>query len=186
VSGAGRGIGRAVAHELALKGASVVITARGREALESTAKEIAGVTGATVIPLTVDTNDNESVRSTFARSGLGARQTGSIVRSIRNVSVAALTKNLADELGEHGINVTVVHPGLTLTESIETRFVRQADDQGLEVAELGQRGANNAVGRPLTAQKVAWVVTFLPWRRSVAVTGDAIAAGGGAKDAIYY
>src|SRR5580658_1923655 len=48
-------------------------------------------------------------------SGLAARQTGSIIGSIRNVAVAALTKNLADELGGHGINVTVVHPGLTRT-----------------------------------------------------------------------
>ena len=49
-------------------------------------------------------------------SGLAARQTGSIVGSIRNVSVAALTKNLADELGPHGISVTCVHPGFTRTE----------------------------------------------------------------------
>jgi NAD(P)-dependent dehydrogenase (short-subunit alcohol dehydrogenase family) len=48
-------------------------------------------------------------------SGLAARQTGSIVGSIRNVSVAALTKYLADELGPHGVNVTCVHPGVTLS-----------------------------------------------------------------------
>ena len=49
-------------------------------------------------------------------SGLAARQSGNTVGSMRNVSVAALTKNLADELGPSGINVTVVHPGLTRTE----------------------------------------------------------------------
>ena len=49
-------------------------------------------------------------------SGLAARQTGSVVGSVRNVAVAAMTKNLADELGPSGINVTVVHPGLTITE----------------------------------------------------------------------
>ena len=27
-----------------------------------------------------------------------------------------MSKNLGDELGPHGINVTVVHPGLTRTE----------------------------------------------------------------------
>ena len=32
-------------------------------------------------------------------SGLAARQTGSVVGSVRNVAVSALTKNLADELG---------------------------------------------------------------------------------------
>ena len=49
-------------------------------------------------------------------SGLAARQSGSILGSIRNVAVAAMTKNLADELGPHGINCTVVHPGATRTE----------------------------------------------------------------------
>ena len=62
-------------------------------------------------------------------SGLAARQTGSAVGSIRNVAVAALTKNMADELGPHGINVTVVHPGLTRTERtaplVEARAIAQ-------------------------------------------------------------
>jgi NAD(P)-dependent dehydrogenase (short-subunit alcohol dehydrogenase family) len=49
-------------------------------------------------------------------SGLAARQTGSVVGSVRNVAVAAMTKNLADEYGAAGINVTVVHPGTTVTE----------------------------------------------------------------------
>jgi NAD(P)-dependent dehydrogenase (short-subunit alcohol dehydrogenase family) len=50
-------------------------------------------------------------------SGLAARQTGSTIGSMRNVAVAALTKNLADELGPLGINVTCVHPGVTRTEN---------------------------------------------------------------------
>ena len=49
-------------------------------------------------------------------SGLAARQTGSVVGSVRNVAVAAMTKNLADELGPSGVNVTVVHPGPTVTD----------------------------------------------------------------------
>ena len=32
-------------------------------------------------------------------SGLGARSTGAVIGSMRNVAVAAMTKNLADELG---------------------------------------------------------------------------------------
>ena len=39
-------------------------------------------------------------------SGLGARQTGVTIGSIRNVGVVALTKNLADELGPSGISVS--------------------------------------------------------------------------------
>ena len=76
-------------------------------------------------------------------SGVAARSTGSVVGSVRNVAVAAMTKNLADEYGADGVNVTVVHPGMTVTEK-------------------------------------------LPSPRSVAITGDAIAAGGGPRGSIHY
>ena len=59
-------------------------------------------------------------------SGLAARQTGSTIGTIRNVAVAALTKNLADELGPVGINVTCIHPGLTRTEKTPGVIRRQA------------------------------------------------------------
>ena len=64
-------------------------------------------------------------------SGLAARQTGAIVGSIRNVAVAALTKNLADELGGYGINVTVVHPGLTRTEKTAAVVAARAEARGI-------------------------------------------------------
>ena len=105
-------------------------------------------------------------------SGLAARQSGSILGSIRNVSVAAMTKNLADELGAHGINVTVVHPGATRTE--------RTTDAALAYA------AGNAIGRIVDADEVADVVAFLASPKSVAITGDAIACGGGTRGAIHY
>jgi short-subunit dehydrogenase len=48
VTGGSRGIGKAVARELALEGVKVAIAARGIEALEATAKEIEGETGGVV------------------------------------------------------------------------------------------------------------------------------------------
>jgi NAD(P)-dependent dehydrogenase (short-subunit alcohol dehydrogenase family) len=102
-------------------------------------------------------------------SGLAARQTGSVVGSVRNVAVAAITKNLADELGPSGINVTVVHPGPTVTERVPPA------------------GAENvSIGRLVTAAEVADVIAFLCSPRSVAINGDAIAVGGGARGAIHY
>jgi enoyl-[acyl-carrier-protein] reductase (NADH) len=38
----------------------------------------------------------------------------------------------------------------------------------------------------ITAEEVAYVVAFLASPKSVAVNGDAIAAGGGVPDEIYY
>ncbi|MYI81976.1 MAG: SDR family oxidoreductase, partial [Chloroflexi bacterium] len=63
VTGASRGIGKAVARELALEGADVAAVARGREALEATAAEIAGESGRRVLALTADTSDDASVQA---------------------------------------------------------------------------------------------------------------------------
>jgi NAD(P)-dependent dehydrogenase (short-subunit alcohol dehydrogenase family) len=120
-------------------------------------------------------------------SGLGARQTGSIVGSMRNVAVAALTKNLADELGPKGINVTVVHPGLTRTEATSEVTRRLAAGAGSTPSEVEARwGANVSIGRIVDAEEVADVVTFLASPRSVAINGDAIACGGGSRGSIHY
>src|SRR5918992_3561655 len=107
-------------------------------------------------------------------SGLAARQTGTVVGSVRNVAVAAMTKNLADELGPQGVNVTVVHPSLTQTE--------RAIDPELERA----AAAGVSIGRIVTAEEVADVVAFLASPRSVALNGDPVIASGGARGPIYY
>ncbi|MQY27487.1 SDR family NAD(P)-dependent oxidoreductase [Nocardia aurantia] len=119
-------------------------------------------------------------------SGLGARQANSIAQTIRNVSVSALTKNLADELGPHGVNVTVVHPGLTRTERLAERLAAQSARSGKSVSELETEAARNSLRRVIDAEDVANVVTFLASPRSVAITGDAIAAGGGVPGPVYY
>ena len=62
VTGAGKGIGRAVAQSLAAEGCDVVITARTADALERTAKEIADASGRTVLPLAGDMSVTEDVR----------------------------------------------------------------------------------------------------------------------------
>ena len=120
-------------------------------------------------------------------SGLAARQTGSIFGSIRNVAVAAMTKNLADELGPSGINVTVVHPALTVTERTFGLLRAVAQSEGIGVDQAAERfAAQVSIGRLVTAAEVADVVAFLASPRSVAINGDAIAVGGGAVGSIHY
>ena len=120
-------------------------------------------------------------------SGLAARSSGAITGSVRNVAVAALTKNLADELGRDGINVTVVHPGFTLTEKTAETLARRAARAGQSVAEVErQLTASVSIGRIVTADEVAAVVAFLASPRSVAINGDAISVGGGAVGPIHY
>jgi NAD(P)-dependent dehydrogenase (short-subunit alcohol dehydrogenase family) len=120
-------------------------------------------------------------------SGLAARQSGNTVGSIRNVAVAALTKNMADELGPAGINVTVVHPGTTRTERTAPLVAARAAARGVapQVIE-DEMAASNSIRHLVDASEVADVVAFLCSPRSRAINGDAIAVGGGAPRSIHY
>ncbi len=120
-------------------------------------------------------------------SGLAARQTGSITGSIRNVAVAAMTKNLAEELGPRGINVTVVHPGMTITETSPERFRAMAQASGRDAGAIeSELGSRVSIGRMVHADEVADVIAFLASPRSIALNGDAIVAGGGTRGTIHY
>jgi NAD(P)-dependent dehydrogenase (short-subunit alcohol dehydrogenase family) len=240
VTGGSRGIGKAIARELAREGADIAIAARDQARIDATVAELAGESGRRVFGVSADTRDGESVAamvqacagalggidilvnaaaqpggqqpaprwdgvtgealfeeirvkvlgylrvaqaaapymiaSGWGRiinvSGLAARQSGSVIGSVRNVAVSAMSKNLADELAPHGINVVTVHPGTTRTEATS--------------AEAARRPARNLVGRMIDAREVAYVVTFLASPKSVAIDGDTIAAGGGVPGVIYY
>jgi len=255
VTGGSRGIGKAIALELAQEGANVAITARDEMALIEAAAELSARSGRQVISVAADTGDDAAVKAMVAKvlgafgridilvncaaqpagqakppaladvttealwadvnvkvmgyirtarevaptmiaqgngriiniSGLAARTTGSIIGSIRNISVAALTKNLADELGQHGITSVCVHPGLTRTEKTAGVVERRAAAQGLDQATVeAQMAATNLINKLITSEEVAHVVAFLASPKSIAINGDTIAAGGGTRGVIYY
>ena len=86
-----------------------------------------------------------------------------------------------------GINVTCVHPGLTRTEKTAAVIRRQAGALGITPEDVEKRWSGiDLIGRIVTAEEIADVVAFLASPRSVAINGDAIAAGGGAPGSIYY
>lgn len=255
VTGGSKGIGRAIARQLAAEGVDLVVAARTAGAVAATAAELASESGRRIVGLTVDTRDEASVKALVAGtvaalggvdilvnaaaqpasrakppklseitdalfyddvdvkvmgylrmarevaplmaaqgwgrivniSGLNARMAGSTIGSIRNVAVAAMTRNLADELGPSGINVTVVHPGITRTERTPELLARRAEATGVAPAEIERRmGEGISIGRLVDAAEVADVVAFLASPRSVAISGDAIACGGGTRGVIHY
>ena len=118
---------------------------------------------------------------------MAARQSGYAVGSMRNVSVSALSKNLADELGPQGINVTTVHPGMTYTERIPAILEERAKAQGISLDEAEKQMAQgNSIKHIVDAKEVAYVISFLASPKSISINGDAIAAGGGIPRAIHY
>src|SRR5262245_48552821 len=231
VTGASRGIGKAIAGELAREGADVVVCGRHRETLDEAAQALAKDTGRRIVPIAADTTRWESVTALVASTlaqlgridvlvnnaatpggivsgpladadeaalledintkvlgylrcakavaphmqrrgwgrivnigGLSGRRSGNI-SGLRNAAIVHMTKTLADQLGQHGITVNLVHPGTTRTERT---------DQATE-----KRASTNAIRRIVDAQEIAQVVTFLASTKAANVTGIAIDASGG-------
>ena len=120
--------------------------------------------------------------------GLSARRAeGNLSAGVRNSGLSNLTKYLAEELGGHGVCVNLVHPGTTRTERSGPMYAEQAAREGVTVAEIERRAAaGNSTRRIVDAEELAWVVAFLASPRSIAISGETIAAGGGAGANVYH
>ncbi|MEZ5553047.1 MAG: SDR family oxidoreductase [Pseudomonadales bacterium] len=68
VAGGSRGIGRAIALELAREGADVAILSRSQADLEATALEISAETGRRIVPIACDVTDRKMVDSAIERA----------------------------------------------------------------------------------------------------------------------
>jgi NAD(P)-dependent dehydrogenase (short-subunit alcohol dehydrogenase family) len=90
-------------------------------------------------------------------------------------------------LGRFGITVNCIHPGITRTERTAGLLEARARAQGTTVEAVERSLASgNSIRRLVDAADVANVVAFLASPRSIAINGDAIAAGGGAPRSIHY
>ena len=120
--------------------------------------------------------------------GLSARRAaGNLSAGVRNSGLSNLTKYLAEELGDAGVCVNLVHPGTTRTERSAPMYAAQAEQEGITVAEVERRAAaRNSTRRIVDAAELAWVVAFLASPRSIAISGETIAAGGGAGTNVYH
>jgi NAD(P)-dependent dehydrogenase (short-subunit alcohol dehydrogenase family) len=83
VTGGSRGIGKAIARQLAEEGVDVVIAARGRDRLEAAAAEIAKATGRRILPIVADMGDDASVEALVA---MAAGQLGGIDILVNNAA----------------------------------------------------------------------------------------------------
>lgn len=102
VTGASRGIGRAIAEGLAAEGARLVVAARGVEALDE-ARRALEATGAEVLAVPTDVGDDASVKALVAAA---CERFGTIDILISNASALAVTGDRAS--WDASLNVDVL------------------------------------------------------------------------------
>jgi len=125
-------------------------------------------------------------------SGTNARNAGNLSGGARNTSLVHFTKTLAVQLGRFGITVNCIHPGTTRTERTPRLLAARAAELGISPEEAEQRAyapdspRGNAIGRMVNAAEVAYVAAFLASDKAWAVSGELIAATGGAGQSVYY
>jgi NAD(P)-dependent dehydrogenase (short-subunit alcohol dehydrogenase family) len=98
VTGGSRGIGKAIARQLAREGCSVAICARTEGPLRETATELAEETGQRVLPIVCDTMDPASIKAFVAEAASGLGGIEIVVNSAARVGGApGNVEGVADE-----------------------------------------------------------------------------------------
>lgn len=139
VTGAGKGIGRAIALALAAEGANLGLVARTAGDLESLAAEIRKMGGNTAIA-TADISDREAVEKAFAviRQGLGP-----IDILVNNAGTGTFGKflDLSPEAWENQVKVNLFGAYYAIRSVLPEMIERQTGDIVNISSSAGQRGA---------------------------------------------
>jgi len=94
--------------------------------------------------------------------------------------LAAVTKVLAAELGEHGVRVNGVHPGYIWGDSVEAYFDHLAKKKGITAEEQYREVASEtALGYLPHSSEVAEAVVFFASDMSKPITGQALGVNAG-------
>lgn len=112
-------------------------------------------------------------------SGLGARNPNMANYAASKAGVNNMSRVMALALGEHGINVNVVAPGVIRTEMGLTRRTPEELEAYYQLYQ-GQ----TAIGRVGEPEDIANVVSFLASDDSSFITGQVIVSDGGVKDSL--
>ncbi|MEM6664215.1 MAG: SDR family NAD(P)-dependent oxidoreductase [Pseudomonadota bacterium] len=95
-------------------------------------------------------------------------------------AVVTMTKMAAHRLGPHGITVNAICPGITETEIYRNLVERDAEAQGVPVAEIRERTLQTVpTRRSNTIEEVGEMVAYLTSDAARNVTGQAIHIDGG-------
>jgi NAD(P)-dependent dehydrogenase (short-subunit alcohol dehydrogenase family) len=118
--------------------------------------------------------------------GLTARCTEAL-SGMRNTAIVHMTKTLSDHLGDKGITVNAIHPGVTRTDHIIAMFQGIADDRGVPLEQIIDEEAHDpaALGRMLETREVTDFIVYVASKRASGITGESMAVDGGLSRAIY-
>jgi NAD(P)-dependent dehydrogenase (short-subunit alcohol dehydrogenase family) len=125
-------------------------------------------------------------------SGANARNAGNLSGGARNVAMVHMTKTLAVQFGRFGITVNCIHPGTTRTERTPSLLAARAKQLGVSPEEAERQDfapdspRGNAICRMVDASEIAYLAVFLASERAWAVSGELLAATGGAGRTVYY
>jgi NAD(P)-dependent dehydrogenase (short-subunit alcohol dehydrogenase family) len=95
-------------------------------------------------------------------------------------AVIALTKNAAQQLGRHNINVNAICPGVTVTALSNRNLAARAAARGISVEEMrAERDARIPIGRANSPEDIAALALFLASPGARNITGQAYNVDGG-------
>jgi len=191
ITGANRGIGRAIAIALAGEGASCVLCARDEQKLASVERKITTVGGAACSlsrDLRAPDAPSQLVDFAIARYGridIVVNNAGATKRGDLNAALLSLTKSLAAAGRDAGIQVNAINPGAIRTERLEKRLAALAANRHipLEAAEREfiETEQVTRIGEP---EDIANLVVFLVSPRGRFLHGALVDADGGATKSI--
>ena len=156
VTGGSRGIGKAIARELARESADVVIAARVRDALEAAATQLRNETVGRIIPLPFDAADDASVASMVEQAVAALGKVDILVNSAAEVGsrVAMKLPDITDEPFHAEVNVKVLG-ALRCIQHVAPHMIRSGWGRIINISGLAARAPNSIIGRTRNAALVA-------------------------------